>query len=115
MHCSFASLGHVHWVTIGVVEYGSVSGMCGVPSVRVLLKRAIARRSMSPVATAIVVVDVTVVIALLVRVSYCRVSRRLSSVGLWCCSDWVRCCIVLGATRRACLIFAVMRSVRLNL
>ena len=84
MYLSFASLEHVYWVVIGVMGYGFVSGICGLPSVSVLLRRTITSRNMSPVATAIILVDVTVMMALLVRVSCYRVYRRLFSVGLRC-------------------------------
>ena len=58
--------------------------MCGRPSVRVLLKRAIARRSMSPVEIAMVVMVVTVVMAVFVRSSVLSIARMWSRVG-WRC------------------------------
>ena len=68
---------------IGVVGYESMSGVCGFPIVRVFPRRVMISWSILPVAMAMVLMDVTVLMAVLVKEFCCSVHRISSNIGLW--------------------------------
>ena len=67
-HVSSASAVHVHFVVMGWVVYGSVTGVCGSRMARVVPTLAMANLSMSPVDVSISVIVVRLVMAVFVRI-----------------------------------------------
>jgi len=73
VHVSVVSDVHVHFVVMGLVEYGSVKGMWGSSMANVVPTRAMASLSMSPVDLVMSVIVVWVVMAVFVMVSLCSI------------------------------------------
>ena len=80
VHVLSLVLSHVHRVVMGVVGYGSVRGVWGVPSVRVFATLASASFSISPVDVWMEFVLVTPSIAVFVRSWSLRMRKSLAKV-----------------------------------
>ena len=64
---------HVHFVVMGLVEYGSVNGVWGSSMASVVPTRTMAILNMSPVDLVMSVIVVWIVMAVFVRVSPCSI------------------------------------------
>ena len=115
LHCGHVEVPvglHVHCVVSVVVGYGSVKGVCGFVTDRVVPILAMASLSMSPVDFPMSRILVTLVMAVLVRLFAWSIFSRLSRVGVVAVRAVVRCFIAVGDDARAASTFAAMRSVR---
>ena len=103
---------HVHCVVSVVVGYGSVKGVCGFVTDRVVPILAMAILSMSPVYFLMSRILVTLVMAELVRLFAWSVFSRFSRVGVVPVRAAVRCFIAVSDDARSASTLAAMRSVR---
>ena len=108
-------LSYVYCVVMGVVGYGSVMGVWGVPSVRLFATLVSTSFSISPVDVWMEFVLVTPSIAVFVRSWSWRMRKSSAKVGVVVLRDVVRWHMASGAKSRAASILAAICSVLLNL
>ena len=87
---------HVHFVAMGLVEYGSVNGVWGSSMASVVPTRAMASLSMSPVDLSISAIAVWVVMAVFVRIFPCNICRSSLVVIVSFVMFVVRCVMDVG-------------------
>ena len=115
VHVLLVSDVHAHFVTMGLVEYGSVNGVCGSSMASVVPTRAMASLSMSPVDLSMSTIAVWVVMAVFVRMFPCSIQRSSLVVIVSFAMFVVRCVMDVGDWIRAASMSDAIWRVRLNL
>ena len=115
VHVLVVSDAHVHVVVMGLVEYGSVKGVCGSNMVSVVPTRAMASLSISPVDLSMSAIVVWVVMAVFVRMFPCSIRRSSFVVIVSFVMFVVRCIMEVGDWIRAASMSDAIRRVRSNL